>query len=68
MSTSGKVQKKLVVEFSSPNITSEFHGKHLRSTIIGAFIGRLYELMGWDVTRINYLGDWGKPIALLYVS
>lgn len=60
--------KKLVVEFSSPNITSEFQGKHLRSTIIGAFIGRLHETLGWEVTRINYLGDWGKPIALLYVG
>jgi arginyl-tRNA synthetase len=60
--------KKLVVEFSSPNITSEFQGKHLRSTIIGAFTGRLHESMGWDVSRINYLGDWGKPIALLHVG
>jgi len=65
---SGDARKKLVVELSSPNITSEFQGKHLRSTIIGACIGRLYEAMGWDVTRINYLGDWGKPIALLYVG
>jgi arginyl-tRNA synthetase len=61
-------RKKLVVELSSPNITSELQGKHLRSTIIGACIGRLYESMRWDVTRINYLGDWGKPIALLYVG
>ncbi|EUC30156.1 hypothetical protein COCCADRAFT_104604 [Bipolaris zeicola 26-R-13] len=66
--TKEHVRQKLVVEFSSPNITSEFQGKHLRSTVIGAFIGRLYESMGWDVTRINYLGDWGKPIALLYVG
>ncbi|KAH6844285.1 Arginine--tRNA ligase, cytoplasmic [Alternaria tenuissima] len=66
-STEG-AQKKLVVELSSPNITSEFQGKHLRSTIVGAFVGRLHELMGWDVTRVNYLGDWGKPIALLYVG
>ncbi|KAI4949826.1 hypothetical protein J4E86_007781 [Alternaria arbusti] len=64
----GDARKKLVVELSSPNITSEFQGKHLRSTIIGACIGRLYEAMAWDVTRINYLGDWGKPIALLYVG
>lgn len=56
------------MEFSSPNITSEFQGKHLRSTIIGAFISRMYESLGWDVTRINYLGDWGKPIALLKVG
>jgi arginyl-tRNA synthetase len=68
LSAADEEQKKLVVEFSSPNITSEFQGKHLRSTIIGEFIGRLHGLMGWDVTRINYLGDWGKPIALLYVG
>ncbi|KAH8726342.1 hypothetical protein GQ44DRAFT_194397 [Phaeosphaeriaceae sp. PMI808] len=61
-------QKKLVIELSSPNVTSEFQGKHLRSTIIGAFISRLYECMDWDVSCINYLGDWGKPIALLYVG
>lgn len=61
-------KKELVVEFSSPNVHCEFHGKHLRSTIIGAFISRLYESLGWKVTRINYLGDWGKSIALLYVG
>lgn len=60
--------KKAVIEFSSPNIASEFQGKHLRSTIIGAFVARLYESLGWDVTRLNYLGDWGKPIALLKVG
>lgn len=60
--------KRAVVEFSSPNIANEFQGKHLRSTIIGAFVARLYETLGWEVTRINYLGDWGKPIALLKVG
>jgi arginyl-tRNA synthetase len=57
-----------VVEFSSPNIASEFLGKHLRSTILGAYIGNLYETMGWDIIKINYLGDWGKPIGLLGVG
>jgi arginyl-tRNA synthetase len=65
---SDELRKKVVVEFSSPNIASEFQGKHLRSTIVGAFVGRLYESLGWGVTRINYLGDWGKPIALLKVG
>ncbi|KAH7077047.1 hypothetical protein FB567DRAFT_140494 [Paraphoma chrysanthemicola] len=60
--------KKLVVESSSPNITNEFQGKHLRSTVTGAFVARLYENKGWEVTRMTYLGDWGKPIALLYVG
>ena len=60
--------RKVVIEFSSPNITSEFQGKHLRSTLIGAFLSRLYESLGWEVRRINYLGDWGKPLALLKVG
>lgn len=58
-------KKKLIVDFSSPNIASEFQGKHLRSTIIGSFISKIHESMGWDVTKINYLGDWGMPIGLL---
>jgi arginyl-tRNA synthetase len=61
-------RKKLVIEFSSPNIAGEFHGKHLRSTILGAYIANLYESMGWDVVKINYLGDWGKQIGLLGVG
>ena len=61
-------KKKAIVEFSSPNIAKEFHAGHLRSTIIGAFIANLYEDMGWDVVRINYLGDWGKQFGLLAVG
>jgi arginyl-tRNA synthetase len=61
-------RQKLLVEFSSPNIASEFEGKHLRSTIIGSFVSSLYEQMGWDVTRRNFLGDWGKDMALLGVG
>lgn len=57
--------KKIVVEFSSPNIGKKFDGLHLRSTIIGAYLASLYESMGWAVTRMNFLGDWGQPIGLL---
>ena len=58
-------RKKLVVEFSSPNIASEFHTKHLRSTIYGAYVANQYESMGWEVIRFNYWGDWGKHLGLL---
>ncbi|ODH26027.1 hypothetical protein ACO22_04867 [Paracoccidioides brasiliensis] len=61
-------RKKVIVEFSSPNIAKEFHAGHLRTTIICAYISNLYGNMGWDVLKINYLGDWGKQFGLLAVG
>jgi arginyl-tRNA synthetase len=58
-------RKKVLVEFSSPNIAQDFTSAHLRSTILGAFVANMYEAMGWDVVRINFLGDWGKHVGLL---
>ncbi|PSS12601.1 hypothetical protein M430DRAFT_126279 [Amorphotheca resinae ATCC 22711] len=60
-----KGRKRMIVEFSSPNIAKPFHAGHLRSTIIGGFLSNLYEGAGWDVIRMNYLGDWGKQYGLL---
>lgn len=62
------VGKKVIVEFSSPNIAKPFHAGHLRSTIIGGFLANLHEICGFDVTRINYLGDWGKQFGVLGVG
>lgn len=64
----GLSRRKAIVEFSSPNLARAFEGKHLRSTILGEFVANLYESIGWDVVRLNYLGDWGKPIGLLGVG
>ncbi|KAK8854571.1 arginine-tRNA ligase [Kwoniella newhampshirensis] len=60
--------KHLVIDFSSPNIAKPFHAGHLRSTIIGTVISNLYAANGWDVTRLNYLGDWGTQYGLLSVG
>ncbi|KAJ5662793.1 Arginine--tRNA ligase cytoplasmic [Penicillium macrosclerotiorum] len=60
-----KGKKRLIVEFSSPNIAKAFHAGHLRSTIIGSFLANIFTVMGWDVIKMNYLGDWGKQYGLL---
>ncbi|KAF7789715.1 hypothetical protein EIP86_000661 [Pleurotus ostreatoroseus] len=65
--TSGK-GKKVVIEYSSPNIAKAFHVGHLRSTIIGAFLANLYKACGWDVVSLNYLGDWGTQFGLIAVG
>jgi len=55
--------KRVIIEYSSPNIAKSFHVGHLRSTIIGAFLANLYKASGWDVISMNYLGDWGTQVS-----
>uniref|UniRef100_A0A1A7Z4U5 Arginine--tRNA ligase, cytoplasmic n=1 Tax=Iconisemion striatum TaxID=60296 RepID=A0A1A7Z4U5_9TELE len=58
-------RKKVVVDFSSPNIAKEMHVGHLRSTIIGDSMSRLFEFLGYDVLRLNHVGDWGTQFGML---
>ena len=55
----------VVVDFSSPNIAKEMHVGHLRSTIMGETLCRILEFQGYDVRRINHLGDWGTQFGML---
>jgi arginyl-tRNA synthetase len=57
--------EKIIVDFSSPNIAKEMHVGHLRSTIIGDCIARILEFKGYDVLRLNHVGDWGTQFGML---
>lgn len=57
--------KKFCIDFSSVNIAKEPHIGHFASTVIGASIARLYEASGYNVVRMNYLGDYGSQFAKL---
>jgi len=58
-------KEKIIVEFSSPNVAKELHVGHLRSTIIGDCLARLFEFLGQDVVRLNHIGDWGTQFGML---
>lgn len=57
--------RRVLVDFSSPNIAKEMHVGHLRSTIIGDSLCRLLEFCGFDVLRVNHVGDWGTQFGML---
>ena len=60
-----KEKIKIIVEFSSPNIAKELHVGHLRSTIIGDALARLFEFLKFNVLRLNHIGDWGTQFGML---
>ena len=55
----------VIVDFSSPNIAKEMHVGHLRSTIIGDSLARVLEFRGYQVLRLNHVGDWGTQFGML---
>lgn len=60
--------KALVIDYSSPNIAKRMHVGHMRSTIIGNALDRIFRYLGYDVVADNHLGDWGTPFGMLIVA
>lgn len=60
--------KKVVIDFSSPNIAKPFGIGHLRTTVIGHSLSRIYAELGYDVVRVNHIGDWGTQFGKLIVA
>lgn len=58
-----KIKKTIVIEFSSPNIMKPFSIAHLRSTMIGNSLEKIYKRQGYKTVRINHLGDWGTQFG-----
>ena len=62
------VGKTVVIDFSSPNIAKAFSVAHLRSTVIGHSLARIWEHMGYNVEKVNHLGDWGTQFGKVIVA
>jgi len=58
-------KERIAIDFSSPNIAKEMHVGHLRSTIIGDSLARIFEFLGHDVLRLNHVGDFGTSFGML---
>jgi arginyl-tRNA synthetase len=65
LTTSEHQGEKIIVEYSSPNVAKELHVGHLRSTIIGHALANCFEAVGYDVMRLNHVGDWGTAFGML---
>jgi arginyl-tRNA synthetase len=61
---SGK-KETVVIDYPSPNAAKEMHVGHLRSSVIGDCLTRVFEFMGERVIRQNHIGDWGTPFGML---
>ncbi len=60
--------KTVCMDYSSPNIAKNFHVGHLRTTVIGNSLYKIHEKLGYNVVRINHLGDWGTQFGKLIVA
>ena len=60
--------KSVVIDFSSPNIAKPFHIGHIRTTVIGNALYKIYDSQGYNVIRVNHLGDYGTQFGKLIVA
>ena len=60
--------KTVIIDYSSPNVAKPMHIGHIRSTVIGNAIDRLYRQLGFNVISDNHLGDWGTQFGLMLVG
>lgn len=60
--------RTVVVEYSAPNIAKPLGVHHIRSTMLGAALARIYRARGWNVVEMNHLGDWGTTFGQLMVA
>ncbi len=67
-SSSEGVGKTICIDYSSPNVAKNFHVGHLRTTIIGNSLYKIFSKLGYKVERINHLGDWGTQFGKLIVA
>jgi arginyl-tRNA synthetase len=58
-------KRKVIVDYSAPNVAKEMHVGHLRTTVIGDSLVRMLTFVGHDVIRENHIGDWGTPFGML---
>ena len=58
----------ICIDYSSPNVAKNFHVGHLRTTLIGNSLYKIYSKLGYNVVRINHLGDWGTQFGKLIVA
>lgn len=58
----------ICIDYSSPNVAKNFHVGHLRTTIIGNSLYKIFSKLGYNVVRINHLGDWGTQFGKLIVA
>ena len=61
-------EKAVVIDFSSPNIAKPFHIGHIRTTVIGNALYKIYDSQGYNVVRVNHLGDYGTQFGKLIVA